>query len=94
MLHHLLTPSFLLSQLVVTHLGVALLFMCRIDDLIVIVFQLYENFLSDFEHRINPLALTEICVLVAKQISGTALGFYILPLMAPFVLEVLRMAKF
>nr|KAG5706884.1 hypothetical protein BaRGS_021390 [Batillaria attramentaria] len=32
--------------------------------------RLYENFITDFEHRINPLALTEICVLVVKQISG------------------------
>nr|KAG5694100.1 hypothetical protein BaRGS_033719 [Batillaria attramentaria] len=31
--------------------------------------RLYENFITDFEHRINPLALTEICVLVVKQIS-------------------------
>ncbi|KAK7107988.1 26S proteasome non-ATPase regulatory subunit 13-like [Littorina saxatilis] len=31
--------------------------------------KLYENFITDFEHRINPLALTEICVLVVKQIQ-------------------------
>ncbi|XP_076444578.1 26S proteasome non-ATPase regulatory subunit 13-like [Babylonia areolata] len=31
--------------------------------------RLYENFITDFEHRINPLALTEICVLVVKQIQ-------------------------
>ncbi|KAL8586610.1 26S proteasome non-ATPase regulatory subunit 13 [Nucella lapillus] len=31
--------------------------------------RLYENFMTDFEHRINPLALTEICVLVVKQIQ-------------------------
>lgn len=31
--------------------------------------RLYDNFLTDFEHRINPLALTEICVLVCKQIQ-------------------------
>eukprot|EP00745_Piridium_sociabile_P039572 TRINITY_DN74224_c0_g2_i2.p1 TRINITY_DN74224_c0_g2~~TRINITY_DN74224_c0_g2_i2.p1 ORF type:complete len:379 (+),score=112.84 TRINITY_DN74224_c0_g2_i2:60-1196(+) len=31
--------------------------------------RLYDNFLTDFEHRINPLALTEICVLVVKQIQ-------------------------
>ncbi|PVD29250.1 hypothetical protein C0Q70_11847 [Pomacea canaliculata] len=30
--------------------------------------RLYESFITDFEHRINPLALTEICVLVVKQI--------------------------
>lgn len=31
--------------------------------------RMYENFLTDFEHRINPLALTEICVLIVKQIQ-------------------------
>ncbi|XP_070532032.1 26S proteasome non-ATPase regulatory subunit 13-like [Ptychodera flava] len=33
--------------------------------------QLYENFLSDFEHRINPLSLTEILIHVIKQIKDT-----------------------
>jgi len=39
--------------------------------------RLYENFLSDFEHRINPLSLAELCVLVVKQIpeSKTAIEF-------------------
>ncbi|KAK0064537.1 26S proteasome non-ATPase regulatory subunit 13 [Biomphalaria pfeifferi] len=32
------------------------------------IFRLYENFLSDFEHRINPLSLAEICVYVVRQI--------------------------
>uniref|UniRef100_A0A672FYI3 26S proteasome non-ATPase regulatory subunit 13 n=1 Tax=Salarias fasciatus TaxID=181472 RepID=A0A672FYI3_SALFA len=32
--------------------------------------QLYENFLSDFEHRINPLSLVEIILYVARQMSG------------------------
>uniref|UniRef100_A0A3B5LKT7 26S proteasome non-ATPase regulatory subunit 13 n=1 Tax=Xiphophorus couchianus TaxID=32473 RepID=A0A3B5LKT7_9TELE len=31
--------------------------------------QLYENFISDFEHRINPLSLVEIILYVAKQMS-------------------------
>ncbi|XP_063044262.1 26S proteasome non-ATPase regulatory subunit 13-like [Engraulis encrasicolus] len=31
--------------------------------------QLYENFLSDFEHRINPLSLVEIILYVIRQIS-------------------------
>uniref|UniRef100_A0A673C5U0 26S proteasome non-ATPase regulatory subunit 13 n=1 Tax=Sphaeramia orbicularis TaxID=375764 RepID=A0A673C5U0_9TELE len=31
--------------------------------------QLYENFLSDFEHRINPLSLVEIILYVARQIK-------------------------
>uniref|UniRef100_A0A9J7Y9D5 26S proteasome non-ATPase regulatory subunit 13 n=1 Tax=Cyprinus carpio carpio TaxID=630221 RepID=A0A9J7Y9D5_CYPCA len=37
--------------------------------------QLYENFLSDFEHRINPLSLVEIILHVARQMPGTALCF-------------------
>uniref|UniRef100_A0AAX7UBW5 26S proteasome non-ATPase regulatory subunit 13 n=1 Tax=Astatotilapia calliptera TaxID=8154 RepID=A0AAX7UBW5_ASTCA len=32
---------------------------------------LYENFMSDFEHRINPLSLVEILLFVARQMSGT-----------------------
>ncbi|ELU00358.1 hypothetical protein CAPTEDRAFT_21954 [Capitella teleta] len=31
--------------------------------------KMYHNFMVDFEHRINPLALMEICVYVAKQIK-------------------------
>uniref|UniRef100_A0A8C8DJT6 26S proteasome non-ATPase regulatory subunit 13 n=1 Tax=Oryzias sinensis TaxID=183150 RepID=A0A8C8DJT6_9TELE len=31
--------------------------------------QLYENFICDFEHRINPLSLVEIILYVARQIS-------------------------
>ncbi|XP_053490809.1 26S proteasome non-ATPase regulatory subunit 13-like isoform X2 [Ictalurus furcatus] len=31
--------------------------------------QLYENFLSDFEHRINPLSLMEIILDVIRQIT-------------------------
>uniref|UniRef100_A0A8C6TIJ9 26S proteasome non-ATPase regulatory subunit 13 n=1 Tax=Neogobius melanostomus TaxID=47308 RepID=A0A8C6TIJ9_9GOBI len=31
--------------------------------------QLYENFLCDFEHRINPLSLMEIILYVARQMS-------------------------
>jgi len=34
--------------------------------------RLYENFLSDFEHRINPLSLAELCVLVVRQIPDSA----------------------
>jgi len=39
--------------------------------------RLYEHFLSDFEHRINPLSLAELCVLVVRQIpdSGQAIEF-------------------
>jgi len=33
--------------------------------------RLYENFLSDFEHRINPLSLAELCVLVVRQIPDS-----------------------
>nr|UCK81615.1 26S proteasome non-ATPase regulatory subunit 13 [Arenicola marina] len=29
--------------------------------------KLYNNFISDFEHRINPLALVEMCVFVVRQ---------------------------
>ncbi|KAG9267078.1 26S proteasome non-ATPase regulatory subunit 13-like [Astyanax mexicanus] len=31
--------------------------------------QLYENFISDFEHRINPLSLVEIVLYVIRQIT-------------------------
>ncbi|CAF93278.1 unnamed protein product, partial [Tetraodon nigroviridis] len=31
--------------------------------------QLYDNFLSDFEHRINPLSLVEIILYVARQMQ-------------------------
>uniref|UniRef100_A0A8D0CVS7 Proteasome 26S subunit, non-ATPase 13 n=1 Tax=Sander lucioperca TaxID=283035 RepID=A0A8D0CVS7_SANLU len=31
--------------------------------------QLYDNFLSDFEHRINPLSLMEIILYVARQMK-------------------------
>ncbi|XP_064628428.1 26S proteasome non-ATPase regulatory subunit 13-like [Lineus longissimus] len=39
--------------------------------------ELYNNFLSDFEHRINPLALLEILIYVVKQMKDpqTALEF-------------------
>nr|XP_006628578.2 PREDICTED: 26S proteasome non-ATPase regulatory subunit 13-like isoform X2 [Lepisosteus oculatus] len=33
------------------------------------IIKLYENFVSDFEHRINPLSLVEIILLVVRQIS-------------------------
>lgn len=32
--------------------------------------ELYDNFLSDFEHRINPLALMEIAMYCLLDISG------------------------
>ena len=35
-----------------------------------LIFQLYENFIADFEHRINPLALAELTVFIVKQIPG------------------------
>lgn len=31
--------------------------------------ELYENFLSDFEHRINPLSLVELILVVAEEIT-------------------------
>ncbi|XP_046573249.1 26S proteasome non-ATPase regulatory subunit 13-like [Haliotis rubra] len=31
--------------------------------------RLYENFLADFEHRINPLALMEISIYIVRQIT-------------------------
>lgn len=39
--------------------------------------QLYENFISDFEHRINPLSLVEIILFVARQMTdaNTAITF-------------------
>ncbi|XP_005746715.1 26S proteasome non-ATPase regulatory subunit 13 isoform X1 [Pundamilia nyererei] len=33
------------------------------------IIQLYDNFMSDFEHRINPLSLVEILLFVARQMS-------------------------
>ena len=32
--------------------------------------ELYDNFLSDFEHRINPLALMEITMYTLRDIPG------------------------
>ena len=40
---------------------------------------MYENFLSDFEHRINALSLGEMVLIIVKQISGMSgqeLGVY------------------
>ena len=37
------------------------------------VIQLYENFLSDFEHRINPLSLAELVLIVVRQVKGKKL---------------------
>jgi len=34
--------------------------------------KLYENFISDFEHRINPLSLAEIIVVVVSKITDSA----------------------
>lgn len=31
--------------------------------------KMYENFLSDFEHRINPLSLAEMVLVIVRQIS-------------------------
>ncbi|XP_066559455.1 26S proteasome non-ATPase regulatory subunit 13 isoform X2 [Amia ocellicauda] len=33
------------------------------------IIKLYENFISDFEHRINPLSLVEMILLVVRQIG-------------------------
>ncbi|MGH0173091.1 UNVERIFIED_CONTAM: hypothetical protein FKN15_064423 [Acipenser sinensis] len=33
------------------------------------IIKLYENFISDFEHRINPLSLVEIILLAVRQYS-------------------------
>lgn len=35
------------------------------------IFQLYQNFIADFEHRINPLALTEIADYVVNQLKDS-----------------------
>ncbi|XP_052708231.1 26S proteasome non-ATPase regulatory subunit 13-like [Crassostrea angulata] len=39
--------------------------------------KMYENFIADFEHRINPLALAEIMVYIVKQMTDidTAVSF-------------------
>eukprot|EP00794_Sanderia_malayensis_P012947 gene12947-14279_t len=39
--------------------------------------EIYEHFLSDFEHRINPLSLTEMILIIGKEIKGSEkLAFY------------------
>uniref|UniRef100_A0A667YFK2 26S proteasome non-ATPase regulatory subunit 13 n=1 Tax=Myripristis murdjan TaxID=586833 RepID=A0A667YFK2_9TELE len=44
----------------------------------VFLLQLYDNFLSDFEHRINPLSLVEIILYVARQMdSNYKLRFFV-----------------
>ncbi|KAK3535709.1 hypothetical protein QTP70_020573 [Hemibagrus guttatus] len=47
--------------------------LCKGDSLV----QLYENFISDFEHRINPLSLVEILLHVVRQMPepNTAITF-------------------
>nr|CAG4650144.1 EOG090X05V9 [Sida crystallina] len=35
------------------------------------LFLLYENFITDFENKINLLSLTEMCAVIAKQIGST-----------------------
>uniref|UniRef100_A0AAY5EAH3 26S proteasome non-ATPase regulatory subunit 13 n=1 Tax=Electrophorus electricus TaxID=8005 RepID=A0AAY5EAH3_ELEEL len=37
------------------------------------IIQLYDNFISDFEHRINPLSLVEIILHVVRQMPGNSL---------------------
>lgn len=32
---------------------------------------MYEKFITDFEHRINPLSLVEICLIVVHQYPGS-----------------------
>lgn len=34
------------------------------------ILQLYENLIVDIEHRINPLSLAEIAVVIVVQIKG------------------------
>lgn len=33
--------------------------------------KLYQNFIADFEHRINPLALAELVIIISRQIKDT-----------------------
>ena len=37
--------------------------------------KLYENFISEFEHRLNPLSLVEIILHVVRQMTGESLCF-------------------
>jgi len=36
-----------------------------------LLLEFYEKFISDFEHRINPLSLVEICLPVVRQIQDS-----------------------
>ncbi|XP_062899772.1 26S proteasome non-ATPase regulatory subunit 13-like [Mobula hypostoma] len=40
--------------------------------------QLYENFISDFEHRINPLSLVEIILRVVQQMNDAQMALSLL----------------
>ncbi|XP_051890404.1 26S proteasome non-ATPase regulatory subunit 13-like isoform X2 [Pristis pectinata] len=40
--------------------------------------QLYENFISDFEHRINPLSLVEIILRVVRQMNDAQMALSLL----------------
>ncbi|XP_048468084.1 26S proteasome non-ATPase regulatory subunit 13 isoform X2 [Rhincodon typus] len=40
--------------------------------------QLYEHFISDFEHRINPLSLVEIILRVVRQMSDAQMALNLL----------------
>lgn len=41
-------------------------------------FQLYEKFITDFEHRINALSLVEICLPIVRQFQGRFRFFFLL----------------
>ncbi len=43
-----------------------------------IFLQMYHNFISDFEHRINSLTFMEIIVYVVRQMKGMSCTSYIL----------------
>lgn len=36
--------------------------------------EMYEKFISDFEHRINPLSLVEICLPIVRQFQDSAIA--------------------
>ena len=39
---------------------------------------MYEKFITDFEHRINPLSLVEICLPIARQYHDPSLAIVFL----------------
>jgi 26S proteasome regulatory subunit N9 len=43
-----------------------------------VLLDMYDHFISDFEHRINPLSLVEICLHIVRSCSDPAVSVHFL----------------